>query len=58
MRTIKDITNNLGQSSTASTHVYDRQGKKIYSAEDHGHLRAVPRDFANGRMMISKVNKI
>lgn len=46
MKTIKDITNNLGQPSAAPSHVYDRQTKKIYTTEMHGHLRAVRRDIA------------
>jgi hypothetical protein len=55
MKTIKDITNNLGQSSAAAaTHVYDRQNKKIYTAEDHGHLHAIRRDFAEGKMVVPK----
>jgi hypothetical protein len=58
MKTIKDITNNLGQPSAAPSHVYDPQTKKIYSTEMHGHLRAVRRDFVNGRLMIPKRKKI
>ena len=58
MKTIKDITDNVGQSSAAPTHIYDRQNKKIYSAEDHGHLRAVRKDFAAGRMMVPRHKKI
>jgi hypothetical protein len=58
MRTIKDITNNLGQPSAAPTHVYDPSTKRIWTAKDHGHHRAVRRDFTNGRMMIPKVKKI
>jgi hypothetical protein len=55
---IKDIMNNVDLPSAVPTHVYDKQTKKIYTAEMHGHLRAVRRDFANGRMMIPKVKKI
>jgi hypothetical protein len=54
MKTIKDIINNLGQSSAAPSHVYDRSTKKIWTAEDHGHLRAVRRDFAEGKMMVPR----
>jgi hypothetical protein len=57
MKTIKDITNNLGQPSAAPSHVYDPQTRKIYTAEDHGHLRAVRRDMADGKMMVPKVKK-
>jgi hypothetical protein len=58
MKTIKDITNNLSQSSASPSHVYDRQTRKIYTAEMHGHLRPVRRDFAAGKMMVPKVKKI
>jgi hypothetical protein len=58
MKTIKDIADSLGQPSAAPTHVYDPQTKKIYTTEMHGHLRAVRRDMAAGRMMIPKVKKI
>ena len=58
MKTVKDIANNEGQPSAAPSHVYDRQTKKIWTAEDHGHLRAVRRDMANGRLMIPKVKKV
>jgi hypothetical protein len=58
MKTIKDITNNVGQPSAAPSHVYDRQTKKIYTAEDHGHLRAVRKDMAAGQMMIPRVKKV
>jgi hypothetical protein len=58
MKTIKDITNNIGQPSATPTHIYDRQNKKIYTVEHHGHLRAVRSDFANGRMMIPRRKKI
>jgi hypothetical protein len=58
MKTIKDIAHTLGQPSAAPSHVYDRQTKKIFTAEDHGHLRAVRRDFVNGRMMVPKTKKI
>jgi hypothetical protein len=57
MKTIKDIAANLGQSSAAPSHVYDPQTKRIWTAEMHEHLRAVRRDFANGRMMMPKVKK-
>jgi hypothetical protein len=52
MKTIKDIANNLGQPSAPPSHVYDPQTKRIWTAEDHGYLRAVRRDFAAGKMMI------
>jgi hypothetical protein len=58
MKTIKDITNNLGLSSAAPSHIYDPSTKRIWTAEDHGHLRAVRRDMANGRMMVPKTKKI
>jgi hypothetical protein len=57
MKTIKDITNNLPQPSAGPTHVYDRQTKRIWTTEDHGHLRAVRRDMANGRMMVPRHKK-
>jgi hypothetical protein len=49
MKTIKDIIKNVDQPSAAPTHVYDPQQKKIYTAEMHGHLRAVRRDLVAGR---------
>jgi hypothetical protein len=58
MKVIKDIINNLGQPSAAPTHVYDPQTKRIWTAEDHGHLRAVRNDMAAGKMMVPKVKKI
>jgi hypothetical protein len=57
MATIKDIAPNLGQPSAAPTHIYDPQTKKICPTEKKGHLRAVRRDMANGRMMIPRVKK-
>jgi hypothetical protein len=32
-------------------------GAKIYTTETHGHLRAVRRDMAEGRMMVPKIKK-
>ena len=58
MKTIKDITNNLGQPSAAPSHIYDPQTKRIWTAEDHGHLRAVRSDMAAGKMMVPKTKKI
>ena len=58
MKTIKDITNNLGQLSAVPSHVYDPSTRRTWTVEDHGHLRAVRRDFANGRLMIPKDKKI
>jgi hypothetical protein len=58
MKTIKDIAQTLGQPSAAPTHVYDPSTKRIRTTEDHGHLRAVRMDMANGRMMVPKVKKI
>jgi hypothetical protein len=58
MNTIKDIINNLGQSSAAPSHVYDPSTKRIYTAEDHSHLRAVRRDFAAGKMMVPRRKKL
>jgi hypothetical protein len=57
MKTIKDITNRVGQPSAAPSHIDDHKQKKIYTTEMHGHLR-VRRDFVNGRMVIPKVKKI
>jgi hypothetical protein len=58
MRTIKDIAT-LGQPSAAPTHVYDPQTKKIWTAEMHGHLRAVRNDMAAGRpVWIPKTEKV
>ncbi len=53
---IRDIATNVGQPSAAPSHVYDPGQRKIYTVEDHGHLRAVRRDFANGRMMVPRLN--
>jgi hypothetical protein len=58
MKTIRDIATNVGQSSAAPSHIYDPQTKKIWTSEDHGHLRAVRGDMADGRMMIPKVKKV
>jgi hypothetical protein len=58
MKTIKDITSNIGQPSATPSHIYDKQTKRIWTAEDHGHLRAVRNDMADGKMMIPKVKKI
>jgi hypothetical protein len=57
MKTIKDIRNNLGQPSAAPSHVYDPSTKRIWTTEVHGHLRAVRRDFAAGKMMVPRDKK-
>jgi hypothetical protein len=57
MKSIKDITNNLGQPSAAASHVYDPQTKRIWTAEMHGHLRGIRRDMAAGKMMVPKIKK-
>jgi hypothetical protein len=57
MKTIKDITNNLGHPSAAPSHVYDPQTRRIWTAEDHGHLRAVRKAFADGKMVVPKIKK-
>jgi hypothetical protein len=49
MKTIRDIAKNMDQPSAAPTHVYDRQTKKIYTQEMHGHLRSVRKAFADGQ---------
>ena len=54
---IKELLNQ-STGSAETTHIYDRSTNRIWTAEDHGHLRAVGRDFAAGRMMIPKVKKI
>jgi hypothetical protein len=54
---VKELQEKLGQPSAAPTHIYDPQQKKIYTAEMHGHLRAVRRDVANGRMMVPRTPK-
>jgi hypothetical protein len=58
MKTIKDITNNLGQPSAAPSHVYDPSTMRIWTAEDHGHLRAVRVDMAEGKLMVPRRKKI
>ena len=57
MKTIKDIVDNLSQPSAAPSHVYDPQTKRIWTAEDHGHLRAIRRHMAVGKRMVPKTNK-
>jgi hypothetical protein len=52
--TIKDITNDLGQPSAAPSHIYDKQRKQAFTVEMHGHLLAIQRDFAEGKMMVPK----
>jgi hypothetical protein len=54
---VKELQEKLGQPSAAPTHVYDPATKRIWTAEMHGHLRAVRRDFANGRMMVPRTPK-
>ena len=58
MKTIKDIVEYVGESSTAPSHIYDPQTKKLWTAEDHGHLREVRKDMAAGKMMVPRVKKV
>jgi hypothetical protein len=56
MKNAKELHEKVGQPSAAPTHVYDPATKRIWTAEMHGHLSAVRRDFAAGKMMVPKLN--